>query len=721
MQEEKEKRLFTLDTETRGLFGGLVRVGFFDGENYRAFYNFSELSDVLDEYRDTENHVYVHNLDFDLAKIAPELFNKETVCFSNSIFINSSVASLDAGRIILHDSFKLLPSSLDKLCKDFGLTDNRKRDLTEYMIEQGYAVYKADGTMNKKESLGKFFENVDADDPVYNEYLEYDCRSLYEILKIVMEISELEVDELVRCPTTASLAMTVFKTNYPDDYKRATSTKYYGEYGELLETFARMSYYGGRTEMFRPHMEAGFHYDVNSLYPYVMKIGKFPVGTPKLYEGEDGKQKYTSWKRRAVGGGIAWVRVHVPEDMYIPPLPRHDKSGKLLFPVGKIEGCWTFPELMEAERVGCTIDEFIEVVYFEKCEYIFKDFVEHFETIKNTSHGAKRTFAKLCQNSLYGKFGMNRIRTSYADMNEKQRLIDEKIPFVVHHHNMNRIHLDFIEHESEAKAQYIQPHIACYVTAYARIVLLRGLLQQQKVGDVHYCDTDSIACTSELPPDMVHDIEYGKFKLESIIDEGIFLQPKFYAEREQGGHVTLRAKGIPREAMQELSFESYREWFDIIKEGSRAKIDVFTGLKARTKFISAMKSNEDLDKVREMKKSINLMLEQKRIVDYNANTTKPHQRYDYGEKAGLIQEYAKDEFKQRLENYVDDLDYLREAIEDHGYIKTPEKTSRYYESYERITQSNKRKCFRKNAESDIEEWCRLTGMPIEELLIELEG
>ena len=150
MEQEKPLRLFTLDTETRGLFGGLVKLGFFDGEEYFSFYTYSELAAILDEYEETENHVYVHNLDFDVAKLAPELFNKETVIFSKSIIINSSVATLHTDRIVLHDSFKLLPSSLDTLCKDFGLTDNRKRDLTEYIIEKGWAIYHKDGSYNKK-------------------------------------------------------------------------------------------------------------------------------------------------------------------------------------------------------------------------------------------------------------------------------------------------------------------------------------------------------------------------------------------------------------------------------------------------------------------------------------------------------------------------------------------------------------------------------------------
>lgn len=67
--------------------------------------------------------------------------------------------------------------------------------------------------MNKRLTKGNFFTTVDKDDPVLCEYMEYDCRSLYKILEIVIGLSKLEVEQFINCPTTASLAKQFIKNS----------------------------------------------------------------------------------------------------------------------------------------------------------------------------------------------------------------------------------------------------------------------------------------------------------------------------------------------------------------------------------------------------------------------------------------------------------------------------------------------------------------------------
>lgn len=716
-ERQKSAKLLTLDTETRGLTGDAFRIGLFDGTTYYVANTFDEILDIFEQYKEYECHVYIHNLDFDLGKIANTLFTRDRVCFAKSIFINGNVVTLHADSMILHDSLRLLPGTLEKLCKDFGLTDNAKKDLSDVMKEQGYAVYNKDGSFNKRKSLGNYFENVPADDPTLNEYLEFDCRSLHEILTIVMDIADIELETLVKCPTTASLAMRVFKEQYSESYDMVATHWYTGEWGQFLEEHVRLSYYGGRTEVFTPHMEKGFHYDVNSLYPYVMKIAKFPVGYPNLLKDGQAEKKWRYWKRRAIGGGVMWCRVDVPEDMYLPILPKRDPSGKLLFPVGKLEGVWTLPELLEAERNGCTIEAIYQMVYWEQMEYIFKEFVEHFEDLKKNSKGAKRTFAKLIQNSLYGKFGMNRKRTSYGDMRDRYELEEKDIPYRTHKHTSNGIKMEFIEYLSESKAMYIQPHIASYTTAYARILLYRGLKEQLAKGVIAYCDTDSIACAAEMDEGMIHDDDYGKWALEGRIEEGIFLQPKFYAERYENGKEVIKAKGIPREKMEELSFKNYQEWLQIMKDGEQERIEIFNGLQSRKKFSTTLKADEDFETQREMKKSINLLLEQKRIIDYEGNFTRPHARYDYGDKKDQMDYKDYQEYEKKLNDMYDDVDDIKELIDNLGYIKCMKKGDMYYNEYKNFPRSVRSKYFRKTGIA-IDVWADGAGWELNDLLEE---
>ncbi len=44
-------------------------------------------------------------------------------------------------------------------------------------------------------------------------------------------------------------------------------------------------YTGGAVDVYRPHGYNLYYYDVNSLYPYVMKEYPMPVGTPKYFKG----------------------------------------------------------------------------------------------------------------------------------------------------------------------------------------------------------------------------------------------------------------------------------------------------------------------------------------------------------------------------------------------------------------------------------------------------
>jgi DNA polymerase type B, organellar and viral len=51
----------------------------------------------------------------------------------------------------------------------------------------------------------------------------------------------------------------------------------------------RMGYTGGAVDMYIPENPVGskvFVYDVNALYPYVMKTYPMPVGKPILFEGD---------------------------------------------------------------------------------------------------------------------------------------------------------------------------------------------------------------------------------------------------------------------------------------------------------------------------------------------------------------------------------------------------------------------------------------------------
>jgi hypothetical protein len=696
-KETRPIRIFTLDTETRGLFGEIFKAGLFDGENYWTSEHIEDLLTILRQsYSGYDCHVFVHNLDFDLSKMVKYVMKGAKL--KDSIFINNSVVTFISNNITFHDSFRLLPSSLEKLCIDFGLGYGEgKMNLDDYIEENGY------------EDKTDFFMRVPADDIILNEYLQLDCTSLYKIVSITKEISGLSWEDFLKCPTVASLAMKVYSTLYADDFKEATSTITNGAWGELGESMSRAGYYGGRVEVFTPHMEDSFHYDVNSLYPYVMKVNTFPVGDFDILQDGRAEYQWHRWLKNRVGGGLIWCKIFIP-DMHIPPLPKK-YMGKLIFPIGKLEGVWTFEEVEMAIRYGCEIIDIVQVMYFRKRAPIFKAFITQMEEIKTTSKGAKRNFAKLMQNSLYGKFGMRREREALVDISEKKKLEEEKQTFFEIHNTI--LDVKFLRTKIKSFAKYIQVHIAAYVTAYARILLYESMMKVAKTGEVAYCDTDSMVMDGQLPDDMVDNNEYGKWKLEGVIKEGIFIQPKLYYERYENGEETFKAKGVPKKIVEDFTKETYTKILTAIRAGAES-ITIYEGLPARQKFGTALVQNKDFDLQLILKKKLNLSAGQKRIMDYENNISLPHRIND------LEVEDNPDAFNNWLMEEYPEGSILWEQVKRDGYLKCVTKNERYYEEYKGLPKKVKMKYFRKEG-TPLDVWAHDHDRNACELLEELKG
>lgn len=744
-EDEKPVKIFTLDTETRGLFGDIFRVGLFDGKQFFATNSFKELKSILYHYtKEYDCHLYIHNLDFDLSKMAADLIPQADL--KKSIFINNNVtvfrSSISMSQtteendiisqpITFHDSLKLIQGRLKDICKDFGIEEKKaKIELKDHIINLGWALNKKGKPIKNNseydsfESEGNYFMKVDPYEKELNEYLRNDCISLYEIVSMLHDLSGLNIYDFLKCPTTASLAMKVYQKNYADDYEQAISTNYHGKWGEFLEKFVRSSYWGGRTEVFQPILKEGYHYDVNSLYPYVMKNHRIPVGRPLHYQGDAARNIFKHWYSYKQGGGFLEVDIHIPEDLHIPPLPAM-RNKKLMFPVGKIHGVWTFEEIELALEMGARIHQIYQCVYFDKTKYIFKDFVSYFEEIKNNSEGAKRVFSKLMQNALYGKFGMRRIRKTLLPIKYKEKCEAKGYKYTDHHNDL--FPEEFIEAEIPSRADYIQPHIASYVTSLARIVLYRGLIQQLKLGEVAYCDTDSIACEKKMPDGMVHNKEYGKWKLESELELGIFIQPKTYYEKDKNGEETKKFKGVPKKYIKELTQEKYLDIIEHLKDvqvrqenGEKinktdAYYPIFTGEKKRMKFATTFKNGHvNFDLHLEVNKGIILINKQKRIMDYVGNTSKPYVFNEFGEI--FEQEMREVAEKEMMKEYDDLEDPIKEKINQIGFILIPGKDDLFYSEYKQLSRSIKMKYFRKEKGQALDTWCQEAGEDLNELI-----
>ena len=77
--------------------------------------------------------------------------------------------------------------------------------------------------------------------------------------------------DITTCLTLSSLAMTIYRTCY---YDPITFPIYIPS--RNADMFIRSGYYGGHSDVYKPYGENLYYYDVNSLYPYIMKTYPIP-------------------------------------------------------------------------------------------------------------------------------------------------------------------------------------------------------------------------------------------------------------------------------------------------------------------------------------------------------------------------------------------------------------------------------------------------------------
>ena len=257
----------------------------------------------------------------------------------------------------------------------------------------------------------------------------------------------------------------------------------------------RDALYGGRTEAFTLFQkDQNISYvDVTSLYPYINKTGKIPIGHPEIVtEGFTDIQQYE---------GLIKCKILPPRGLYIPVLPVK-MNNKLLFTLCRtcsenqqqkpcqhndeersLTGTWVTDELKKALEKGYVVQRIYEVWHFDETEQydpktktggLFTDYVNTFLKMKQEASGwpewcqsendkwryirdyhekegilmdynnikknpGLRALAKLMLNSFWGKFGqrsnMPRIKyisqpVEYFDMLTSDQILVMGIKFV---------------------------------------------------------------------------------------------------------------------------------------------------------------------------------------------------------------------------------------------------------------------------------------------------
>jgi hypothetical protein len=311
--------------------------------------------------------------------------------------------------------------------------------------------------------------------------------------------------------TLPSMALQLFTKRF---YRKA-----YPVLPKRIVEWLRTGYYGGRVEVYRFGDIAGpvNHYDVNSLFPSVMRECVYP--DPARWK----QTRKTDWSRE----GMASVEVTMPASSY-PSLPVRG-GADIVYPYGRFTGTWCYPEIRQLLQDGGTVHKVHDAVEFAPLAVSpFKGYVDfcYAERMraKAEDNALDIVWWKLAMNSLYGKFGAKPILDMIYD--------DEQVR---------------LETNPPASANVVW---SAYVTSHARLRLLHHL---RSTTECYYTDTDSLFTPDVLPTGE----ELGRLKHEGTYPHVNCVGNKLYtfdAAGPHGGckitgpHSHWKAKGVKGEA-----------------------------------------------------------------------------------------------------------------------------------------------------------------------------
>jgi hypothetical protein len=318
----------------------------------------------------------------------------------------------------------------------------------------------------------------------------------------------------------------------------------------------RDSFFGGRTSPFKLHYkckdnEEGLYYDFCSLYPFITKSAKYPLGHPEIltHNFDYSMEHYF---------GIAHVKILPPDDLYLPVLPVRIR-GKLMFPLCMtcaitqnndvcthstdqrcLTGVWCTPEIKLAISNGYKVIKIYEIYNYKqstqfnpetKTGGLFSDQVDLFVKLKTQASGypsnvitesekdayisevyeksgiqldknkievnpALRSISKICCNSFWGKLAEreNKPKSKYISSTEElSSIMNNSTLEITNFHIVNEdmMVIEYVNVETfEKESLTTNIMIASFTTCWARIELWKEMKSVDK--SLLYCDTDSI-------------------------------------------------------------------------------------------------------------------------------------------------------------------------------------------------------------------------------------
>lgn len=309
-----------------------------------------------------------------------------------------------------------------------------------------------------------------------------------------------------------------------------------------LDDWIRKAYRGGWTWT-NPKYQGqilnaqGSVWDVNSMYPAVMRQSSFPVGLPvRLAPGQTELKGYPHTVYGALMSATIkpgqFPMIQVKSDSRYDPVAYQTVVEAIEWYGTEVD--WK----LLYEQYDVEIIEWIAGFAFRGLPHLFDRYIDKWMEVKTHSTGGMRTQAKFQLNNLWGRFAINPLRAG-------------RLPAIDEH--------GVIKYEMTPQ-KYDEPcytPVGVWTTSYARDRVIRAA---QSFGDRFLAaDTDSCHVLGIDPGVLeVHTTRLGAWKLENTFDKATYLRAKAYAEQiitDSGHRIDAHVAGLPRKLLQGVRIE----------------------------------------------------------------------------------------------------------------------------------------------------------------------
>ena len=394
-------------------------------------------------------------------------------------------------------------------------------------------------------SLAKLYKYPDKKAPPYfDRYIPEDYIPTKEEIEYCLQDSRIVANAIHKEWENGHKSLTLSADAFSDVKKTlggfAKWRKYMPKLSKRVDAWLRDSYKGGWTycnplyqnkELFNIRV-----FDVNSLYPYVMKFCELPYGLPVA-------RKPFPWELYIIRFKTSFrLKKGFLPTIQIKGNFRYNETEYLTDSKGEVELCLTSVDF-ELFKDHYDVDYIKDPFYlsFKKKTGLLADYIDYHMANKIDAdlkgNKALRYLSKRYMNSPYGKTGMRPNRVN-------------KLPYL----DSDGV-VRFISMETISDPIYV-PY-AAFVTAQARNITIRAA--QANYDNFVYADTDSIHIIGEPKDIYIHPTELGAWKNEGNFEKGKYLRAKTYIHGDINNNIVeIKCAGMPVEVKEKVQWKDFK-------------------------------------------------------------------------------------------------------------------------------------------------------------------